>query len=399
MVGSLTGTVRKTYDGTTNATLDAGNFLITGWAGNDGATITQTSGQYDNANAGNGNGKNVTVNLTLADYLAANGTDLANYVLPTQISGNVGIIDKADATVTANSGTVTYNGQVRNVTGYTVTGLVNGEDESVLDSVVTTGGSGRNAGSYAHTVSGSDNNYNLTFIDGALTINKAALTLSSNNITKTYDGTTTANGTAVVTGGQLFDTDTISGGSFAYTDKNAGTNKTVTVNGVTVNDGNGGNNYDVTYVANTSSSILQKTLTIGGSFDAADKIYDGDDRATISRNALALQGVVAGDALAAEWQALFADASVAPNKTVTLQGTTLAGGDSGNYLLVLDGAPTATASISGTPLGAAGGRYASATRSAKNNDAQPAPHAASVPAIAVQQCGQNLPAQLVKDCQ
>ncbi|OZB53291.1 MAG: hypothetical protein B7X38_05445, partial [Stenotrophomonas sp. 14-69-23] len=553
IVVNLTGTVRKTYDGTTNATLDAGNFLITGWAGNDGATITQTSGQYGNANAGSG--KNVTVNLTLADYLAANGTDLANYVLPMQVSGNVGIIDKAGATVTANSGTVTYNGQVRNVTGYTVTGLVNGEDESVLDSVVTTGGSGRNAGSYAHTVSGSDNNYNLTFIDGALTINKAnatitaisgtttyngrtqsvsgysasglvngedgsvltgltetggsgrnagsyahtvsgsdnnynltfidgaltidkasatvtansntvtyngqtqnasgysasglvngedesvltgltetggsgrnagsyahtvsgsdnnynltfidgvltidkaTLTLSSNNITKTYDGTTAANGTAVVTDGQLFGSDTISGGHFAYTDKNAGTGKTVTVNGITVSDGNGGNNYDVTYVANITSTILQKTLTIGGSFDAADKLYDGDNRATIGRNALALQGVVAGDALAADWQAMFADASVAPNKTVTLQGTTLAGGDSANYLLVLEGAPTATASISGTPLGAAGGRYASATQSAKNNDTQPARYASSVPAIAVQQCGQNLPAQLVKDCQ
>ena len=265
--------------------------------------------------------------------------------------------------------------------------------------LVATGGSGRNAGSYAHTVSGSDDNYNLTFIDGVLTIDKAALTLSSNNISKTYDGTTTANGTAIVTGGQLFGSDTLSGGNFAYTDKNAGTGKTVTVNGVTVNDGNSGNNYDVTYVANTSSSILQKTLTIGGSFDAADKIYDGDDRATISRNALALQGVVAGDALAAEWQALFADASVAPNKTVTLQGTTLTGGDSGNYLLVWDGAPTAIASISGVPLGTGGGRYASATRSAKSDDAWQARPASPAPAITVQQCGQNLPVQLAKDCQ
>lgn len=397
IVGNLTGTVRKTYDGTTRATLDASNFLLTGWVGGDGASVTQTSGQYDTANAGSG--KTVSVELTLADYLAANGTDLSNYVLPTRISGNVGIIDKANATVTANSGTVTYNGQVQNVTGHTITGLVNGEDESVLDSLVATGGSGRNAGSYAHTVSGSDDNYNLTFIDGVLTIDKAALTLSSNNISKTYDGTTTANGTAIVTGGQLFGSDTLSGGNFAYTDKNAGTGKTVTVNGVTVNDGNSGNNYDVRYADNTASSILQRTLTIGGNFDVADKFHDGDNRATISRNALALQGVVAGDALAADWQALFADASVAPNKTVTLQGTTLTGGDSGNYLLVWDGAPTAIASISGVPLGTGGGRYASATRSAKSDDAWQARPASPAPAITVQQCGQNLPVQLAKDCQ
>jgi len=397
MVGSLTGTVRKTYDGSTNATLDAGNFLITGWAGNDGATITQTSGQYDNANAGSG--KHVTVNLTLADYLAANGTDLANYVLPTQISGNVGIIDKADATVTANSGTVTYNGQVQSVAGYTITGLVNGEDESVLDSVVTTGGSGRNAGSYAHSVSGSDNNYALTFIDGTLTIDKAALALGTADVTRTYDGTTHADGNAIVIGGQLFGDDAISGGSFAFTDRNAGTGKTVTVDGVTVDDGNGGGNYTVTYIANTTSTILQKALTIGGDFNAEDKLHDGNDRATISRNALALQGVVAGDALTVDWQAAFTDAAIGPNKTVTLRGTSLAGGDSGNYLLDLEGAPTAIASIWGTPIGTAGRRYASATRSAKPGDAWQPRHSPAVPAISVQQCGQNLPSQLVRDCQ
>ncbi|MFT4178662.1 MAG: YDG domain-containing protein [Thermomonas sp.] len=346
ILGNLTGTVSKTYDGTTNATLDASNFLLTGWVGSDGATVTKTSGYYADANAGSG--KLVTVDLASGDYLALGSTDLGNYILPTQISGYVGIINKALATVTANSATYTYNGQTQNVTGYTVSGLVNGEDESVLDSVVEAGGSGRNAGSYAHTVSGSDNNYALTFVDGtltidkalatvtansgsftyngqtqsvtgytvdglvngenesvldsvveaggsgrnagsyahtvsgsdnnyeltfvngALTIDKAAITLSTGDVTKTYDGTTAANGSAVVVGGTLFGDDSLSGGSFAYTDKNAGTGKTVTVNGVTVNDGNGGGNYDVTYADNTGSVINKANATVTAN---SDRVY------------------------------------------------------------------------------------------------------------------------------
>ena len=38
--------------------------------------------------------------------------------------------------------------------------------------------------------------------------------------------------------------------------------KTVTVDGVALDDGNGGGNYDVTYVANTSSTIDKASATV-----------------------------------------------------------------------------------------------------------------------------------------
>ena len=54
-----------------------------------------------------------------------------------------------------------------------------------------------------------------------------------------------AAGSAVLTGGTLYTNasnsntlDSISGGTFAFTNANAGTGKTVTASGVTVNDGN-----------------------------------------------------------------------------------------------------------------------------------------------------------------
>ena len=225
-----------------------------------------------------GTGKTVTVGgVTLDD-----GNGGGNYDI-TYVANTSSTIDKASATVIANSGTFTYNGQTQNVAGFTATGLVNGENESVLASLAEAGGSGRNAGSYAHTVSGSDGNYDLTFVDGALTIDKAAITIGTDDVTKTYDGTLDAAGNAIILGGQLFGSDSISGGDFAFTDKNAGTGKTVTVGGVTLDDGNGGGNYAITYADNTTSTILQKVLTVSGSFDAEDKPWDGSDSASTSR--------------------------------------------------------------------------------------------------------------------
>ena len=114
---------------------------------------------------------------------ATGGTfNAANYAI-TYVDGALDI-GKAAATVTANSSNVTYNGLTQSVTGFTVSGLVNSETVSVLTGVTTTGGSGQNAGSYTHSASGLDSNYNLSFIDGALNIGKAAATVTANDATK-----------------------------------------------------------------------------------------------------------------------------------------------------------------------------------------------------------------------
>ncbi|WP_446718640.1 MBG domain-containing protein [Halomonas sp. N3-2A] len=63
-----------------------------------------------------------------------------------------------------------------------------GENASVLADVTTTGGSGTDAGTYTHTASGTDGNYDLTFVDGALTIDKATATVTANSNTTTYNG-------------------------------------------------------------------------------------------------------------------------------------------------------------------------------------------------------------------
>ena len=149
----------------------------------------------------------------------------------------------------------------------------------VLGTAVFTGNAlgAINAGTYNLSVSGLysvQDGYDIVNT-GKLTINKANLTISSSDASKTYDGTTSVSGvTAVAAGGtQLFGSDSLSGGTFAFADKNAGTGKHVVVSGVTVNDGNNGGNYNVTYADNTSSTINKASLSISAT--NASKVYDG----------------------------------------------------------------------------------------------------------------------------
>ena len=107
---------------------------------------------------------------------------------------------------------------------------------------------GTDAGNYS---------FNTTAITSA-SITPASITLGTSNVSKTYDNTLTASGVASVVSGTLFSGDTLSGGSFAFTDVNVGAgNKVVTASGITLNDGNGGANYSIGYANNTASTIAQ----------------------------------------------------------------------------------------------------------------------------------------------
>ncbi|MBG0841566.1 filamentous hemagglutinin N-terminal domain-containing protein, partial [Ectopseudomonas toyotomiensis] len=147
--------------------------------------------------------------------LSASGLTADNYAISYN-AGNL-TVDKAQATITANSGQVTYNGQQHSIAGFTVSGLVNGEDASVLRGVNTTGGSGISAGSYTHSASGTDSNYALTFVDGVLTIDKAALAVTANDASKTYDGLAFSGGNGVSYSGFVNGEDaSVLGGTLTY---------------------------------------------------------------------------------------------------------------------------------------------------------------------------------------
>src|SRR5262249_5317425 len=123
--------------------------------------------------------------------------------------------------------------------------------------------------------------------------------------------------------------------------KNVGAgNKTVTVGGGTVNDGNSGGNYTLSYLNNTTSTITPKALTVSG-LTVADRVYDGTAVATVNTSGAVFTGLVSGDNLVLGPAASFADKTVGTAKTVTI-GSSFTGTDAGNYTITPQASTTAS---------------------------------------------------------
>jgi hypothetical protein len=134
-------------------------------------TYTLTSGSLSNGGSFSGSlardpGENA------GSYTIRQGTLTAGSNYTITFNNGTLTINRANATVTGNSSTGSYTGQPQSVTGFTVSGLVNNESASVLTSPSASGASATNAGSYTNTVTGNaiDGNYNLSFVNGVLTV-------------------------------------------------------------------------------------------------------------------------------------------------------------------------------------------------------------------------------------
>jgi trimeric autotransporter adhesin len=320
--------VVKTYDGTTNA---SGTAVATGGTtlfGTD--TLSGGTFAFMDRNAGVGNRVLTTRDATIND-----GNGGGNYNL-TYVDNTTSTIDRASLAVTTSDVIKSYDGTTAaNGTFIIAAGALIGSDSL---SGGTFAFADRNAG-VGKTVTTTDvvvddgnggGNYNLTYVDNTTsTIDRAALTVTSRDVNKTYDGTTAANGTAVVANGTLYGSDSLSGGTFAFTDRNAGTGKTVTISGMSVNDGNGGGNYRVTYVDNTSSSIDRASLIVS----ASDVVKTYDGTTTASGTAVATGGTTlfGSDSLSGGAFA-FIDKNAGTGKAVTASGVTINDGNGGgNY--------------------------------------------------------------------
>ncbi|ALK89383.1 YDG domain-containing protein [Limnohabitans sp. 63ED37-2] len=272
----------KTYDGTTSATLASGAITATGVTVNgvtETASVSQTVGTFNNKNVTSAS--SVSATLASGDFTAASGTDLANYNLPTTVSG-AGTITAKSITATAqandkvydatNTATLSALGSTGVVSGDTVTFSQTGA--SFADRHVAKDGSGNVIGKTV-TVSGITiagthaSNYALDSTSATTTakITPKALTLAAVSSTKTYDGITSSTGSVTATG--LVDLDTVSASqSFASKDVLGANGSTLQVNsGFTVNDGNSGNNYSVSTTTATGT-ITKANLTVTANADA-----------------------------------------------------------------------------------------------------------------------------------
>ena len=170
---------------------------------------------------------------------------------------------------------------------------------------------------------------------GGQTVTPKAITITAASNTKTYDSTTTAGATPVVSGG-LVGSDTVTGLSETYTTASAGSNKTETVSsGYTVNDGNAGKNYTVTTANDTTGVINKATLTITASTNT--KTYDSTTTAAATPT---VSGLVGGDTVTGLSET-YATATAGTGKTLNVSsGYTVNDGNSGGNYTVTTAANT-----------------------------------------------------------
>jgi filamentous hemagglutinin family protein len=265
LVNATTGS--ETYATTATASSNAGSYAI------NGAGLTANNGNY------------------LFSQAAGNTTALT--------------VNKAHLTVTADDTSRLY-GAANPALATTVTGFVNGENSGTAagyggsGSATTLADASTNVGTATITAGAGTlaaTNYSFTnLIDGTLTIDKRPLTLAATAANKIYDG----NDSATVTGyglTGLVGSQTVTGASTAatFSDNNAANGKTVTITGISLNNGsNGGlaSNYSVAGSTTATADITPATLT----YVAAPATFPAGQ--TPSGLSGRVDGLVPGDTLA-----------------------------------------------------------------------------------------------------
>ena len=105
------------------------------------------------------------------------------------------------------------------------------------------------------------NNYSVSYVTNSQgVITPALLTVTAQADSRVYDGTTASSAAPVVSGATY---DTVgTAATQSFDNRNAGTGKSLTAAGLVMADGNGGNNYSVSYVTNSQGVITPAPLSI-----------------------------------------------------------------------------------------------------------------------------------------
>ncbi len=320
----------KDYDGTPTATV---SIALTGLVNSDNVTASGT-GLFSDKNAASG--KTVSVSgITLA------GPGKDNYTVASTASTTADINKK---TLVANpvAQNKVYDRTVNATVSITLTGVVDGEVVTATGSsefVDKNVGTGKTILITGITLGGGDEgNYAVASSNTASAdITAKQLTAVATASNKIYDGTTDATVSIVLQG--VIDPDAVTAsGTGTFINKNVGSAKSVNVTGITLT-GDDASNYTVAPTASTTANITAKSLTPTAT--ATSKVYDASTSAVVS---ITLDGVVAGESIAASGVGNFVNKNVGTGKTVNVTAITLAGAGSSNYTVA--STTTTTADIS-----------------------------------------------------
>jgi autotransporter-associated beta strand protein len=246
-VAAVTDT--KGYDGTRNSAAVPGisPALITG----DTPNFSEI---FDNKNAGAGK-------ALFPQGSVNDGNSGGNYAV-SFVNDTTGVITALPITVTAVSATKVYDGTTNSTATPTITpALVSGDTSEFTEAYDT-----RNVGTGKTLIPGGQArdgnggaNYSVTFVnDTTGVITPTPITVTAVATTKVYDGTTSSAGDPTIA--PFLAVGDIANFSQTYDNKDIGTDKTLTPAG-SVNDGNSGANYSVTFFNNTHGIIVPLTTT------------------------------------------------------------------------------------------------------------------------------------------
>ncbi|HEY5999398.1 MAG TPA: MBG domain-containing protein [bacterium] len=195
--------------------------------------------------------------------VAGGATNLANYTI-TYVNGTL-TVNPAALTITANNAVKPYASVLTFLgTEFTATGLI--APDTVTSVTLTSAGAAATAAAGAYPIVPSAavgtglTNYVITYVNGTLTVNPAALTITANNATKAYGQTLTFLGTEFVAVG-LLNADAVT----SVTLTSAGAPATAAVGSYPIVPsaavGTGLTNYVITYV-NGTLTVNAAALTI-----------------------------------------------------------------------------------------------------------------------------------------
>ena len=328
LTAAIVGTINKVYDGTTNVTLTAANYSLTGFVGSQGLSVTKTTGTYASKNVGTG--LTVSASLAAIDFTATAGTLASNYALPTKASGT--------GDITARALTVTFVGINKVYNGTTSVAALTLTDNRLVgdvltDSYTTANFTDKNAGYKTINVSGISvsgkdaGNYTFkTTVSNPANNTQLAITPTIPVSTQVYDGTTNATiASYTLPGVASGDTVSLTGGTASFADKTAANGKAITVTGLALTGANA-TNYTMSATASATANITKAALTVTAT--GVNKVADGTTTAAVVLSDNRVNGDVFTDNYAS---ASFASASVASNVAISVTGISISGTDAANY--------------------------------------------------------------------
>ena len=277
------------------------------------------------------NNKNVGTSKTLTPSGTVTDGNSGNNYTYTFVAANVGTITARPLTVTAQTNTKGYDGTTSAAATPLITSGVLQDSETA--NFIETYDTKAVGTSKTLTPSGTVNdgntglNYSYTFVTdttGVITIKTLTVTATAQN--KVYDGTTAA--TVTLSDNRAAgDNITVSDTSAAFSDKNVGNGKTVTVSGISISGPDSGDYTLGNTTATATANITARALTITAA--GVDKVYDGNTTATVNLSDNRVSGDVFTDSYVSA--SFSPDGTADTGKTVNVTGISITGADAGNY--------------------------------------------------------------------